>query len=159
VGRNEVSRQAFRSTAGYLPLQPDPSDDRLPVVRIKTADALKFCARLQELNRDRVGAWRFRLPTLQEWTVYSEDGAVPEDAVFREKAVRPAEAGGLDAFGLANVIGNVAEISAEDSGTKSLELGLSFAETRKQRVLELNNLEWYNEPKDSVGFRVVLGPP
>jgi formylglycine-generating enzyme required for sulfatase activity len=66
LGATAVTQGQYRAVTGRSPSDFKESDD-LPVEQVSWNDAIAFCERLNELEKDQLEGARYRLPTEAEW--------------------------------------------------------------------------------------------
>jgi formylglycine-generating enzyme required for sulfatase activity len=123
LGATEVTQGQYRAVTGENPSHSQGSDD-LPVDNVSWVDAQAFCARLNDLEHERLSGMRYRLPTEAEWEYACRAGSATRfafgnaDASLGDYAwfsgnsnVRTHSVGqkGANAWGLFDMHGNVWE--------------------------------------------------
>jgi formylglycine-generating enzyme required for sulfatase activity len=123
MGKVPVTRGQYRAVMGGVPDTPFESHagDEKPVTQISWRDAMAFCTRLTELERDEnalPSGFTYRLPTEAEWeyacragSTKSRHGMLEEIALVAETGHRFEKAGGRmpNAWGLHDMLGLVYE--------------------------------------------------
>jgi formylglycine-generating enzyme required for sulfatase activity len=66
LGTTQVTQGHYRAVTGQSPSHFQGSDD-LPVEQVSWTDAIAFCERLNELEKEQLRGARYRLPTEAEW--------------------------------------------------------------------------------------------
>jgi formylglycine-generating enzyme required for sulfatase activity len=126
LGVYEVTQGEWKKVIGANPSRSTVGDD-FPVDSVNDVDALKFIAKLNELEKQTLGGWLYALPTEAQWEyacrggspTYQKyhfgDGIWPRNANYGGSGGRTHKVGSCppNTFGLYDMHGNVAEWCAD----------------------------------------------
>ncbi len=165
AGKYEVTQEEYQKVSGGNPSQF--SGDRHPVDSVSWNDAMSFCAKLTEVEKEAEmlpEGMAYTLPTQGQWESFAS-GVDLKDAVTGSGASRsgtsPVGSLGPSAQGLHDVRGNVWELCL-DPQDKPFRVARGAA---WDTFIEINlrpQFRWYTEGpddrKNTIGFRCVLAP-
>ncbi|MBL9168803.1 MAG: SUMF1/EgtB/PvdO family nonheme iron enzyme [Verrucomicrobiales bacterium] len=147
-----------------------------PVETITYKEAMAFCRRLTELERDRIDHelgedYEFRLPTEAEWEYACRAGTddiysfgdspeeLPTYAWVNVAATKPVGLKFPNIAGLYDMHGNVNEMCIDREGDKYVARGGSAIDQDPARFRCAYRFGWvHTQPGNTFGFRVVLAP-
>lgn len=191
IGRDEVTQLSFQEVTGFNP-SADRHDLNLPVESVTWSDATSYCTLLTEAERaaGRLPAgFAYRLPTEAEWEYAARAGSASRFSFGTDLSYssldryawtsrnspdgsHPAGQKLLNAWGLADIYGNVSEwcldwfgwYTPEDkihpqgppSGTSRVYRGGSWADSPQDARAAARGGLNPNSRLSSLGFRVVL---
>jgi formylglycine-generating enzyme required for sulfatase activity len=165
AGKYEMTQKEFQKVAGSNPSQF--SADNNPVDSVSWSDALSFCAKLTETEREEEmlpEGLAYTLPTQAQWESFAA-GVDLKDAVTGSGATRagtsPVGSLGASGAGLHDVRGNVWEwcLDPQDKPFR-VARGASW-DTFIEVNLRPEFRHYSNGPdeaKNNIGFRCVLAP-
>lgn len=163
AGKYEVTQKEYREIAGSNPSQ-FPADNN-PVDSVSWSDAMSFCAKLTETEREEEmlpKGLAYTLPTQAQWESFAT-GVDLKDAVTGSGAQRagtsPVGSLGASGAGLHDVRGNVSEwcLDPQDKPFRVARGGAwdTFIEVNLRPEFR-HYSNGPDETKNSIGFRCVL---
>ncbi|MDR1817368.1 MAG: formylglycine-generating enzyme family protein [Puniceicoccales bacterium] len=174
LGKYEVTQEQYKAVTGDNPSQN--KGDNLPVENLRWEDAVEFCRRLTEQERERGNlpeGYVYGLPTEDEWLFAATAGGDDKNAKgwdAKNSAGRTHAVGTQppNAWGFYDMAGNVGEMCA-DNAVGNLSPGAplrpldthdrivrgSTINTRAQSSLHRDAIS-KNEANPATGFRLAL---
>jgi len=163
AGKFEVTQKEYQSVVGANP--SEFHGDSNPVDSVTWSDAMRFCAKLTEMEtatNELPTGFKYSLPTEAQWQMLV-DSADLKDAVMKLNGDRNSTAAvgslGANSYGLYDTRGNVMEWCADshDPSYHVLRGGAwdTFVEP-SSRIEFRNYVQNPAEKKNDYGFRVVL---
>jgi formylglycine-generating enzyme required for sulfatase activity len=164
AGKYEVTQKEYQKVSGANP-SAFP-DDRKPVDSVSWNEAMNFCRKLTDNEREKEmlpEGFAYMLPTQAQWESLAA-GAELQDAVTSSDTARSGTAAvgslGPNSLGLYDTRGNVWEWCL-DPQDKPFRVARGAAWDTSFEVNLRPEFRWYGSPDDAknmVGFRCVLAP-
>ena len=160
VGKYEVTQKEYSQVAGSNP-SAFKGDDK-PVDSVSWNDAMAFCQKLTDQERDQLPAgYGYSLPTETQWQMLAANVDI-KDAVMKLNGDRntTSHVGSLgpSPAGLYDLRGNVMEwcYDSANPASKVLRGGAWDTFVEPSARLEFRNWAPADEKKNDYGFRIVL---
>lgn len=154
VGRFEVTQAEYAKVMGSNPSKA--KGDRQPVEWVTREDAAEFCRKLTEIERGKLPAGKYNLPTEAQWKEFLGGltfEELPGKGVSPKGQPAPVgQSGSPNKFGLYDVLGNVWEWCLDAPDDKQLKGG-AFNSAKYEQPAP------FGGKGSNCGFRCVLTAP
>ena len=154
VGKFEVTQAEYAKVMGNNPSKS--KNDRQPVEWVTRDDAIEFCRKLTEMERGKLPAGNYTLPTEAQWKEFRGDQKFEEipGGVTKTGPSVVGQSGSPNKFGLYDVLGNVWEWCLDAPEDKQLKGGaFNSAKDKYEQPAPLGG------KGSNCGFRCIVTAP